>query len=352
MTDDDLGKRIYEHKRDTDATWKETAAHFDEILPHMTLTPGKARHKARWYYENAGLPAPKRAKAQIRGGMDDMPERDPAELWERAERMEQRREQVRNVKLNRRVTFADGPVVLVVMADLHLGGEGVSYSSIKKDIWLLNELHDGGVNVAVLLCGDLLDNFIVGRLKNLRMNVSPFLAIEEWGLVDYALERLAPYIIGSVAGNHDNWSYALVGVDLLAQRHRELTPGILYDPHELAFVLQVGGYECRVAARHKWKGHSKYNPTHGLEDHHWTRGRDFDIAIAAHTHRGGLAREFDNGGTVGHALVAGSYKKDDAYAMERGFPPPLDTSAVCTVVGDDGILFSTSNLYSLPRLLC
>lgn len=122
----------------------------------------------------------------------------------------------------------------------------------------------------------------------------------------------------------------------------------MYDPIELAFVLQVGDFEAKVMCRHDWRGHSMYNPTHGIEHAHHTLGREFDVAVGAHTHRGGLAREFANGkDTPGYALICGTYKKEDTHAMIVGYPPPLKTSSVAIVANEDGIAFGTSNLEQL-----
>lgn len=342
------GADLYQFKIDNpNMSWSQVAEHFN-------TTRGSARSKARVYYTNNNLPPPggpaTANERQIIGAFDEEPRHNSKQLWDRALAMQARQEKTYEYRANRRVIYDAGPVALVAMGDLHLGGAGVDYRALDADLLVLDELQRRDIEVAVLLMGDLLDNFIVGRLRDMRVNVSPYLVVEEWGLVDYALERLAPFIVGSVAGNHDNWSWALSGIDLLRERHQALTPGILYDQHELAFVLQVGGYECRVIARHDWRGHSMYNPTHGIDSRQHTNGREFDIAIGAHTHRGALARETDLGGAVGDALLCGSYKKVDGYAMQKGFPPPLDRTAVAAVIDEDGILFSTSRLDGLLRV--
>lgn len=335
------GRELYEHKVSTRKTWEEVAQSYG-------LTVGAARKRAQKYYSKNDLPPP--SEAVVGGSLEQEPEIDKGELWGRAVRVSERVKRNEERRKDRQISFARGPVVLFFMADLHLGSAGVDYGAIDEDIRVIRSVAETGVGVGVVLGGDLIDNFIVGKLQNLRKRESPFLSVEEWSLVDYALERLAPFIIGSVAGNHDNWSWAVAGVDLLRQRHMELTPGIIYDPYELNFALDVGAFSCRVVVRHAWKGHSKYNPSHGIEDGHWTRGRQFDVAVGAHTHRGGLAREIDIGGQVGYALICGTYKKVDEYGKRLGLPPTLPTAAVAIVVDDDGIQFATTNLYALPRL--
>ncbi len=338
------GEKIYNQKIKTGETWPALAK-------RLNLNPEQCRKRAREYYENNNLPPPQKA-ARIIGGFDEEPRQNGKDLWQRAISIQKRQVEKQDKKASRRVIYDDGPVVLVTIADLHLGSMGVNYLSIDSDIRLIQELDKAGINVAVLLVGDLLDGFIIGRLKDLRLHSSPFLAIEEWGLVDYALERLAPFLIGSVAGNHDNWSWSLTGIDLLRQRHRQLTPGILYDPYELQFILQVADQEIHVIARHNWRGRSMYNPTHGMEHKQHSIGRDADVKIGAHTHAGSLCREFNNGDKVGHAIICGSYKEEDTYAIKLGLPPALPTSAAAVVLDEDGIMFSTSNVWSLARLFC
>lgn len=335
------GRELYEYKVRTRRTWKEVGGKFG-------LTRDAAKSRAQKYYNNAGKPPP--SQVEVSRSLGDEIEPDRSELWDLAIRRQDRTEQIRQQRKNRRIAYPAGPTVLFFIADMHLGSPNVDYRAIDEDIRLINDIAKTEVNVGVVLAGDLIDNFIIGKLQSLRMNTSPFLAVEEWDLVDYALERLAPYIVGSVAGNHDNWSWAVAGVDILRSRHRELTPGILYDPYELNFTLAVGDFEAQVVVRHSWKGRSKYNPTHGMEDHHWTRGRNFDVAVGAHTHRGGLAREIDLGGYVGYAIICGTYKTEDSLGKKLGLPPVLPTSAVALVVDSDGIQFATSNLYAIPRL--
>lgn len=335
------GKEIYDRKNKTRKTWSE-------LSKEVGLSESTLRRRAKMYREEESLPD---FGFKIVNAMDEEPAERGEDLWTRAKDIQRRREDKQDYNTQREVIFDDGPVVLLAMGDLHLGNSGVNYTDIDRDIIAINQLVSAGIRVGVVLVGDMLDNFIIGRLNSLRMTESPFLSIEEWGLVDYVLERLEPYLVGCVAGNHDNWSWALAGMDLLRGRHQRHTPKILYDPYELSFVLRVGKFTCKVMARHHWAGHSKFNPTHGIDDWQRRRGREFDIAIGGHTHRGGLAREFDNGGTVGYSMLVGSYKKTDTLGLRLGLPPQLDTSAVATVVTCNGIAYATSNLEGVVSTL-
>lgn len=340
LKEEATGKDIYHRKRSTRHTWAELAEEYG--LSETTL-----RRRVREYRKKNSLPD--FTTSMLVNAMDEEPEVSGEELWARAISLQKRRERKQEYNANREVIFNKGPAVLVAMGDLHLGNSGVNYSDIDRDIHAIQMIAEAGVPIGVVLIGDLIDNFIIGRLAQLRMTESPFLAIEEWGLVDYTLQRLSPYIVGSVAGNHDNWSWALSGVDLLRERHLAKTPHILYDPYELAFTFRVGKFHCQVMARHSWSGHSKFNPTHGIDDHQRTRGREFDVAIGGHTHRGALAREFDNGASVGYAMLVGSYKKTDTLGKRIGLPPNLPTSSVSLIVTENGIESATSNLEAVAN---
>jgi hypothetical protein len=53
--------------------------------------------------------------------------------------------------------------------------------------------------------------------------------------------------------------------------------------------------------------------------------------VGAHTHASGLARQFNNSGADGLALLCGSYKRVDKYAKQSGFPRPNASAAVAII---------------------
>ena len=344
------GKEIYEYKVESGLSWSRVGEHFG-------VSMDCAKYRGRSYYSQQGLPPPGGpvngfSGARIIGSLQDEPKEDPEDLWKRAEALQLRHNKTIEYKASRKVLYDNGPVIIVWMGDLHLGSIGTDYIGLGSDITLIESLAEKGYQVGVVLLGDMLDNFIIGRLESLRKTQSVFTVIEEWGLVEYAIERLAPFLIAAGSGNHDNWSIALSGIDHLRERHLSLTPGILYDTHELSFGIQIGSNETRVMCRHKWKGSSMFNPTHGIEHKHHTMGKVFDIGVGGHTHRGGLAREMENGVRgVGHAIIVGTYKRTDPFASQIGFSPPLANASVATVIFGDGTLISTSSLSGLSQIL-
>jgi len=180
--------------------------------------------------------------------------------------------------------------------------------------------------------GDMLDQMIVGRLldarKNERLNIQ-----DEWVLLRRELAIIAPKLLLMVLGNHDNWLEALTGISYFERELADLQPTVLYDTDDARIVVTVGEWEVPVRVRHKWRGNSIYNPTHGIEraakwDH------DFLVGMGAHTHESGIARGFNIDGETGMALMAGTYKRDDTYARQMGFAQPNASTSVAVVIDE------------------
>jgi len=244
--------------------------------------------------------------------------------------------------------WTHGPIAIVTMADLHLGGLGVDYSRLDDDISMIL----GTPGMYVVLVGDMLDNFIIGKLKDLRMNIAPFTVSGEWALVKRVLKRLAPRLIGSCSGNHDLWTYALSGIDYLADLHARYNPTILYHKYDLRFDVSVGESVTSWRVRHSWKGSSIYNDLHGVHRaSKFDKGIDWDVGVGAHTHASGLFQEFNNGGKTGYAILCGTYKMSDDFAERNGFPQSNESAAVTTVIHEDGFVHGTNNLEGACKLM-
>ena len=170
------GQEIYNQKTRTLKSWSEMAK-------ELGLSESTLKRRVRRYREDNSLPDFS-LNPKIVNAMDELPAECGKDLWDRAISIQRRRELKQAYNAEREVIFDDGPIVLLAMADLHLGSSGVSYTDIDRDIVAINQIAAAGVPVAVVLVGDLIDNFIIGRLNALRMTESPFLTIEEWGLVD------------------------------------------------------------------------------------------------------------------------------------------------------------------------
>lgn len=287
-------------------------------------------------------PRTEQPSVSVHGITPEYEEIDEDEVWDQAI-LKSRRNRERNGKKHEQsIEFSHGPICLVFLADLHLGDSYVDYERLDDDIEVISDTP----GMWACIVGDMLNNYIVGRLKDIRLGAE-FSVSEEWVMVKRVLKALAPKLVLSVAGNHDLWSFALTAVDYLQEVHARINPNILYAKYDNTVTIKIGEDETVLRARHKWKGYSQYNPTHGVE---WAakfdKGRHFDIGIAAHTHASGLYRQFNNGGKTGHAVICGSYKFYDEYVAKLGFPQPNEAAAVALIIEDGGSVFGTNNLDS------
>ena len=268
------------------------------------------------------------------------------EVWRLALQKSEKKKIIEQSKNEQEIVFEHGPICLVWLADLHLGDTGVDYARLDQDINMI--LETPGTYACIV--GDLVNNFIMGRLKDVRFGAE-FSISEEWVLAKRVLKKLAPRLLLSVAGNHDLWTFALTGVDYLKEIHDQINPNILYAKYNASVKIVVGGNVQQVRVRHVWKGFSQYNPTHGIE---WAakfdQGRPFDIGVAAHTHASSLYRQFNNGGKTGHALLCGSYKVYDDYADRGGFPKANESAAIALIFSDGGVC-GTNNLEVAARMM-
>lgn len=318
-------------------SWAQVYEKFPEIPPNQIR-----RIYSRERLKEDGHRTLEQPSIQIHGVKPEYDELNEDEVWQQAILKSKRKKIQQDQRNQQTIEFSHGPVCLVFLADLHVGDVHVDYERLDDDIETI--VDTPGMYVCAI--GDMLNNYIVGRLKDLRLGAE-FSISEEWVMVKRVLKALAPKLILSVSGNHDLWTYALTGVDYLEEVHARMNPDILYAKYDNQVSLQVGDARFVLRARHKWKGYSQYNPTHGVEwaakfDH--SKGRHFDVGIAAHTHVSGLYRQFNNGGKTGHAIICGSYKFYDEYAVKLGYPEPNEAAAVALVVDDTGSVFGTNNL--------
>ena len=253
---------------------------------------------------------------------------DPDEVFERACNEWDRTKRLTELRARQRLEFDHGPIALVNTADWHLGGAGVDYPRLDAELRIIADTP----GMYAIGAGDLLNQMIVGRLLDARKNDRLSIR-DEWALLRRELAIIAPKLLAVVSGNHDNWAEALTGISYFERELHDWQPRALFDTDDARIVVQVGSWEVPVRIRHQWQGSSIYNPTHGIEravkwDH------DFLIGMGAHTHVSGLAREFSVDGITGMALMAGAYKRVDAYARKGGFPHPNNSTSVAVVIND------------------
>ncbi len=270
---------------------------------------------------------------------------DEDEILERA--TESWRKLLRDVarKQNQRIHFERGPVCLVFAADLHLGSNGVDYERVYREAEIVAKTP--GMYLAVI--GDMLDNFILPKLVQAR-HKSVVTVEEEWVLVRKYLRIVKDKLLISVSGNHESWSWVLIGVDYFRQALAESAKNVIYDTDDAFVNVEVGKMTFPLRVRHLWKGTSMYNATHGIESLARLE-HNFAIGVGAHTHACGVARQFNNGGQTGPAILCGSYKAHDSFARQKGFAVPNGSTAVAAILDESGATMTTNRLEQAAKYM-
>lgn len=245
------------------------------------------------------------------------------------------------------IRFDRGPVGIVFVADNHIGNEGVDYDRMFNEA----EIIASTPNLYVMQVGDLIDNFIVGKLMKVRIHTTISIP-EEWALAKWYLDLLGPRLLGVCGGNHDAWTSAMSGIDVLRSTVASIRPGLLYNPDELQVTVDVAGKQWPILVRHKWQYNSVLNPTHGIERaFERNQAKPFILGVGAHTHVSGLVRQFNAGGRTGTAVLCGSYKIYDNYAQQLGAPTPNGSTAVTIIFHPDHGLVGYDNLTLASEVL-
>jgi transposase-like protein len=207
----------------------------------------------------------------------------------------------------------DKPIAVAMLSDLHLGGPYVDYRSLKADAQMIAET-DGFYAIGG---GDYFDNWI-GKLEWVQRGQAVTFS-DEVGMVEWWFDTLREKLLCVVGGNHDFRTKKTAGIDLIARILRNVR--CLWDGDEIKFKLKLGKGEWKVKLRHIWKYKSVMNESHGIERDLERGDGDFDIGIAAHEHRGTIFRECTFHGAKRLAVILGTYKRHDRYAIQWGFPP-------------------------------
>ena len=232
-------------------------------------------------------------------------------------------------------------LLLVFVGDQHIGSPNTDTGRVFAEAEHIIKTPEA----YIVQLGDVVDNYIVSKLLHLNFDAS--MSIEaQWQLARRYFELIKDRLIAVVSGNHELWSMKLAGVDLLGS----IVPGCYYDRFDLKLEVRVRSARFRIWARHRWPGQSIYNPTHGQERGARFLDPSFDIYVGAHTHAGGLYREFVLAGRKRAAIQIGTYKLDDPYGKEKGFPSSDQSTAVGILLSSKGYFLGCSSLEALCDL--
>lgn len=269
-------------------------------------------------------------------GVDASQDGDIEAIKEAARRRHQQKHRRAAKKKRQVVRFDVGPVMIAFIGDQHFGNAGTDVDRAFAE----QEMICQTPGAYVWQMGDVVDNFIVGRLK--AQNMKPSAPVwEQWELAKHYFEQFDDRLIAYVGGNHGAWTLQQTSVDY----RRDICPnGVLFDGDDVKSKIKVGRHTYRLWSRHQWSGSSIYNQTHGQERAARFNDPKYDFYIGAHNHSGAVYREFVHEGRRKAAIQIGTYKVHDDYALKIGFPEHNHSTGCALILHDDGSFFGMADL--------
>ncbi len=262
-------------------------------------------------------------RAAVEGGYDD--DEPPELVWKREEEKAARK--IR--KAAEAGVFrwhAPGPhLLLSFVSDQHIApGTPVDFKAMREDA----ELIRATPHCYAILGGDGIDNHIKHRAAVMAARSQPE---DQYQLFEYYLRILADKSLLMVSGNHENWTTAFAGVDMLGRVARDQR--LCYAPDEAFLEISVGTQTYRVAVRHQFRMNSSFNQTHAVKQ--WLRlgEREFDIGCIGHHHEHAV-EAFVYRGKVCWGCRPGSYQITSAYSRAYGYNASIPTTPTFMIRGD------------------
>ena len=251
---------------------------------------------------------------------------DEDEVYERA-LAQWRKTMIKELRRSsQEVRFHSQHVMPVFIGDQHIGSPGTDYPRLFDEA----ELIAATPGMYPIVMGDVFDAFVLDWANSIRKRTR-FSIPDEVILGRKYLRLLAPKLPLVCGGNHDNWWEMLSGIDFFREIVAGLAGKAIYDRHVVKFDLYAGRQQWPVKLRHKWRGTSILNATHGIE-RDCRYNHDFKIGIGAHTHRAGLARAFECAGETCLAILCGSYKQADEHKDACGFAEHNQSTAMAVLL--------------------
>jgi hypothetical protein len=317
---------------------------YSSMMDHLERRDLHA-HCYNLFGENTGKPG-KRGKPPLPTieGAGPHGEIDVEAIKESAIRLHDAKRKRAKEKADQHIRFQHGPVAIIFLGDQHIGNGGTDYPRMYEE--QLTILQTPGAYVWQM--GDLIDNFIIGKLQ--AENMKPSSPIwHQWAMGGDYLRGFAERLLAVCGGNHEAWTLRLVGIDFT----KEVVPGpgVLYDADEIRATIHVGEHEVKVWSRHKWRGGSIYNQTHGQERAARFDTANYDVFVGAHSHTGAVSREFILNASRKIAVQTGSYKVVDDYARVVGFPAHDASTACALVINDSGSMFACADLLAVKEFM-
>jgi hypothetical protein len=214
----------------------------------------------------------------------------------------------------------DKPIGIVQIGDPHIDDDGCDIVQLEHDLEIIEKTK--GMYAGHL--GDLTNNW-VGRLARLYANQSTT-AKQAVMLMEWMLNRCPNLFV--VNGNHDMWNQ---GSDIISFVMRSM-PGINQSHGARIGLNFPNGNVIKINARHDFKGHSQYNPTHGHRKEQLWGGENDHIYVSGHRHIDASSLIPHKDGSCSWSFMVSGYKVIDDYAVEHGFHEQRLAPSVTTII--------------------
>ena len=212
------------------------------------------------------------------------------------------------------------PYCIIFIGDPHLDNPGTDIELFEK--W--TSRLDASRNIYGFGLGDWLDEWL--RVLSFLYAKSETTAPEGHEMLRHYLGQIGPHMIGSVSGNHDDWSAAL---DFIMRE-----AGVInHRKHAVRIgIKSKNGRMVTVGARHRFPGHSQWNTVHGIMKAAKMGWRDH-ILVGGDKHISGDAKVKDpDTGFITHCYQVAAFKIYDDYSEEKGFLDHHISPAIACVV--------------------
>ena len=229
----------------------------------------------------------------------------------------------------RTLTMPDEPFGICCFGDPHVDDESCDWVELTRVVKICQDT-PGVVAASV---GDQMNNWI-GRLMRKFADTS-CLTSDGWRLSQWLLEALD--WIALVGGNHDQWAHA-VGRDPL----KVIADGArvrCFANDEIRITLKFESPELEPliwVIRHDAPGRSWFHPSHGPNKLAMLDGR-VHLVTAGHIHTWAYLSQEMPHSRVTHAIRVRGFKRNDEYALSKGFSE--DTyGCACMIVVDPVVI--------------
>lgn len=274
--------------------------------------------------QEAGIPNPHVEGITTRP-VFDLPEFETAdtdELWELAEKLRQKivQEEYRIDRCD--ISLIDQtPILLVWLADWHIGHISTDLGKLKHDLEIINETK----GVYVIFGGDYTENTNTSRAQRGTYHEQLLPIRIQKKLAERAADIVGDKILAMVRGNHDAWSEQSDDFDFVEYMAKNFGVPYLGDTGFLDITL--GSQEYTGLVSHKGKGGGK-DKTAGAKNLMDLMG-DADFVFTGHKHESAISESVVRNKPVVFGS-AGSYMETGRFA--RGIPVPASVAAMPGVI--------------------